>query len=241
MNMDRRALPGLFGGLSGCAFGVTGAVIGSPLLTVVAAACALLAGASSLALLERARLAERRAAIAINELATLREIERIGPLQERTVLDPETGLPDVRFFEVALDSRISAARRHLWPVTVVLLEYTPSPEHRLPEALGAFTTLLRSTLREADVACRIAPRTFALLLEDTNESGGVWAAERLQVALAKERTGAAGLAAGVASYPTHGLQAGEVLARARGALNRAVSADAGHGLGSVEVATIDLS
>lgn len=239
--MDRRALPGLFGGLSGCAFGVTGAVIGSPLLTVVAAACALLAGASSLALLERARLAEKRAAIAVNELATLREIERIGPLQERTVLDPETGLPDVRFFEVALDSRISAARRHLWPVTVVLLEFTPNGEHRLAEALGAFTTLLRSTLREADVACRIAPRTFALLLEDTNESGGVWAAERLQVALSKERAGASGLAAGVASYPTHGLQAGEVLARARGALNRAVSADAGHGLGSVEVATIDLS
>src|SRR5687768_17475021 len=91
MNMDRRALPGLFGGLAGCAFGVTGAVIGSPLLTVVAAACALLAGASSLALLERARLAEKRAAIAVAELATLREIEQVGPLQERTVLDPDTG------------------------------------------------------------------------------------------------------------------------------------------------------
>jgi diguanylate cyclase (GGDEF)-like protein len=238
--MDRRALPGLFGGLAGCAFGVTGAVIGSPLLTVVAAACALLAGASSLALLERARLAEKRAAIAVAELATLREIEQVGPLQERTVLDPDTGLPDVRFFEVALDSRISAARRHLWPVTVVLLEFTPHPEHRLGEAIGSFTTLLRSTLREADVACRIAPRTFALLLEDTNEAGGVWAAERLQVALAKDAVGASGLAAGVAGYPTHGLAASEVLARARGALNRAVSADSGHGLGSVEVATIEL-
>jgi diguanylate cyclase (GGDEF)-like protein len=239
--MDRRALPGLFGGLAGCAFGVTGAVMGSPLLTVVSAACALVAGASSLALFERARLAERRAAIAVAELATLREIEQVGPLQERTVLDPDTGLPDVRFFEVALDSRISAARRHLWPVTVVLLEFTPHQHHRLTEAIGAFTTLLRSTLREADVACRIAPRTFALLLEDTNEAGGVWAAERLQVALAKDTFGAQGLAAGVASYPTHGLQAGEVLARARGALNRAVGADAGHGLGSVEVAGLDLA
>ncbi len=241
LNMDRRALPGLFGGLAGCAFGVAGAVIDSPVLTVVAAACALLAGASSLALLERARLAEKRAAIAVSELATLREIEQVGPLQERTVLDRETGLPDVRFFEVALDSRISAARRHLWPVTVVLLEFTPHPEHRMSAAISSFTTLLKSTLREADVACRVAPRTFALLLEDTNEAGGVWAAERLQVALAGDTIGAQGLSAGIASYPTHGLQAGEVLARARGALNRAVSIDAGYGLGSVEVATVDFS
>jgi len=238
--MDRRALPGLFGGLAGCAFGVTGAVVGSPLLTVVAAACALLAGASSLALLERARLAERRAAIAATELATLRELELTGPMQQRTVLDPDTGLPDIRFFEVALESRISAARRHLWPVTVVLLEFTPHPQHRLTDAMAAFTSLLRQTLREADVACRIAPRTFALMLEDTNEAGGVWAAERLQVALAKDAVGAEGLAAGVASYPTHGLHGTEILARARAALMRAVAVDSGHGLGSVEVATGDL-
>lgn len=239
--MDRRALPGLFGGLAGCAFGVTGAVVGSPVLTVVAAACALVAGASSLALLERARLAERRAAIAVGELATLRELELATPTQQRTVLDPETGLPDMRFFEIAFESRISAARRHLWPITVVLLEFTPHPEHRLGDAIGSFTVLLRSTLREADVACRISPRTFALLLEDTNEAGGVWAAERLQVALSRDEIGARGLAAGVASYPTHGLEAGEVLARARAALNRAVSSDVGNGLGSVEVAGVDLT
>jgi GGDEF domain-containing protein len=240
-DMDRRALPGLFGGLAGCAFAVTGAIIDSPVLTVVAAACALLAAASSLSLLERARQAERRAAIAAAEVATLREMEHTGPNQQRTVLDPDTGLPDIRFFEIGLDSRISAARRHLWPVTIVLLEFTPHPGQRLAESLAAFTTLVRQTLREADVVCRIAPRTFALLLEDTNEAGGVWAAERLQVALGRDDVGAEGLAAGVASYPTHGLGATEVLARARGALMRAVSSDAGHGLGSVEVATVDLA
>lgn len=239
--MDQRALPGLFGGLAGCAFGITGAIIGSPVLTVVAAACALVAGASSLALLERARQAERRAAIAMAEVATLREMEHTGPLQQRAVLDPETGLPDIRFFEIGLDSRISAARRHLWPVTIVLLEFTPHNSHRLSDSIASFTTLLSQTLREADVVCRIAPRTFAMLLEDTNEVGGVWAAERLQVALARDEVGAVGLAAGVASYPTHGLSATEVLARARGALMRAVSAEPGQGLGSVEVATVDFA
>ena len=68
----------------------------------------------------------------------------------------------------------------------------------------------------------------------------MWAAERLQVALARDPIGAEGLAAGVASYPTHGLHAAEISVRARGALVRAVAADSGHGLGSVEVATGDL-
>lgn len=239
-DMDRRALPGLFGGLAGCAFGVSGAVAGSPVLTVVAAACALLAGASSLALFERARQAERRAAIAAEELSNLRQFEVNAFSRQQTVLDPDTGLPDARFFEVALDNRIASARRHLCPVTVVLVDFTPNPSQRLGEAVAGFTTLVRQTLREADVVCRIAPRTFALLLEDTNEAGGVWAAERLQVALAKEPAGAVGLAAGVAGYPTHGLQPTEVLARARAALMRAVAAGSGHGLGSVEVATVEL-
>lgn len=239
--MDRRALPGLCGGLAGCFFGVVGAVVGSPIITVIGAACALLAGASSLALLDEARRAERRAAIVVAELATLQEIQASGPPQNRTVLDPETGLPDVRYFEVALEGRMAAARRHLWPVSVVLLEFTPHPDHRLNEAIAAFTTLMRHTLREADVVCRIAPRTFGLLLEDTNEAGAVWAAERLQAAVAKDTVGAEGLAAGVASYPAHGLKASEILVRARGALMRAVAADSGHGLGSVEVATVDFS
>ena len=47
------------------------------------------------------------------------------------------------------------------------------------------------------------------------------------------------LAAGVASYPTHGLQADEVLARAQAALTRACAAEAGRGLGQVEVAQPD--
>ncbi|MBW3556079.1 MAG: diguanylate cyclase [Actinobacteria bacterium] len=216
-------------------------MVDSPVLTVVAAACALVAGASSLALYQRACRAERRAAIAVEELTNLRQLEINAFAEQKTVLDPETGLPDIRFFEVVLENRIASARRHLCPVTVVLIDFTPHPNQRLSVAVAAFTALVRQTLREADVVCRIAPRTFALLLEDTNEAGGVWAAERLQVAMAKDPVGAAGLAAGVAGYPTHGLHWTEVLVRARAALIRALAAETGHGLGSVEVATVELS
>ena len=240
-HMDRRALPGLFGGLAGCAFGVVGAVANSPVVTVIAATCALVAGASSMVLLDRARVAERQAAIAVAEVHTLREIEAAARRTPDSLVDSDTGLPDGRFFELVLDTRIAAARRHLWPVAVVLLEMTPHRDHRLPDSLRAFTELVRTTLREADVICRAGPRTFALILEDTNEAGGVWAAERLQVATAKDEIGAKQVVAGVAAYPTHGLIAEEVLDRARHALARAAAMDPGRGLGSVEVASVDLS
>ena len=240
--MDRRALPGLCGGLAGCFFGVVGAVVGSPIITVIGAACALLAGASSLALLDEARRAERRAAIVVAELATLQEIQASGPPQNRTVLDPETGLPDVRYFEVALEGRMAAARRHLWPVTVVLLDVTPAVgDGQQPGALASLALLINQTLREADTVCRIGTSTFALILEDTSEAGGVWAAERVQFAGARDKLPTKRLAAGVASYPAHGLEAHEILHQARAALARACAAEADGGLGRVEVAQSGLS
>jgi hypothetical protein len=63
----------------------------------------------------------------------------------------------------------------------------------------------------------------------------------LQVALAKDEIGVRMLVAGVASYPAHGLSADEVLDRARHALARAAAMDPGRGLGSVEVASLDLA
>ena len=239
--MDPRALPGLLGGLAGCAFGVVGAIAGSPVLTILGATCALLAGASSLTMLERARDAEQKAAIAAAEINTLRDIEAASRRTKDALVDADTGLPDGRFFELVLDTRIAAARRHLWPVTVVLLEMTPHPEHLLADSLPRFTDLISTTLREADVVCRTGPRTFAMILEDTNEAGGVWAAERVQAATANDEVGAKRVVAGVASYPTHGLTSDDVLDRARHALARAAAMDPGRGLGSVEVASIDLT
>jgi diguanylate cyclase (GGDEF)-like protein len=159
---------------------------------------------------------------------------------EQSVVDPETGLPDGRFFEVVLESRVSAARRHLWPVTVILVELAPG-QVMTSTTLSALTTLLRQTLRESDVICRTAPRAFALLLEDTNEAGGVWAAERLQAAISRESVPGAVVVAGVASYPTHGLHPLEVLSQARHALSRAKTRGLAGGPGPVEVATVEPS
>ena len=238
--MDSRALPGLIAGLAGLAFGVSAALLASPGLAVAAAACALAAGGASVAMLQRVHNAEREAA----EAQVRASEPELLPEAAAPLLDGDTGLPDARFFELALEGRMAAARRHLWPVTVVLLdvqfhEGTVDDESRA-DALQGFAGLLRQTLREADIACRIGPSTVGLVLEDTAEEGGVWTAQRLQIALAKDVTRVRRLAAGVASYPSHGLKTEEVLMRAEAALARACAAEAGHGLGEVEVAHVEL-
>jgi len=161
------------------------------------------------------------------------------------IVDDETGLPDARFFGLAVEGRMASARRHLWPVTIVLLDVRLRPECQgvrdQAQALVEFATMLRRTLREADVACRIGKQGFALVLEDTAEEGGVWVAERVQIAMAQEGGGAHRLSAGVASYPIHGMDADQVVARAQEALARACAAGPGRGLGQVEVAQPDFA
>jgi diguanylate cyclase (GGDEF)-like protein len=103
------------------------------------------------------------------------------------------------------------------------------------DVMIAFTDILRDTLRESDTVCRLAATTFGVILEDTSEAGGVWAAERLRTALVRQRDALVRLAAGVAAYPTHALEADEVLHRARGALESARAS----GSSRVEVASAD--
>lgn len=154
------------------------------------------------------------------------------------LLDEATGLLDGRYFEPALQSRVAAARRLLRPVTVVLLQLDRDRRVGADErdaSTGAFAVVLRQTLREADTACRIDDARFGLILEDTPEGGGVWAAERIRAGFARGGGPVQLLSAGVAAYPSHALDADELLERAERALTRARAS----GRGQVEVAVAD--
>ena len=160
----------------------------------------------------------------------------------RSPVDDDTGLPDATYFDLAARSRIVAAARHLWPVTVVLLELRlprPSDDATCTTAARSFTSLVRQTLRESDIACRLGPTTFGLVLEDTAGDGGVWTIERLQIALASDAARGEGLSAGLATYPTHGLRPEEVMTQARVAFGRARAGARLGGLGPVEVASVE--
>jgi diguanylate cyclase (GGDEF)-like protein len=153
------------------------------------------------------------------------------------VRDPETGLLGEHYFGLALEHRIAAARRQLQPVALLLLtiDAEGTTEQGKHDVIVAFADILRETLRESDTVCRLGASSFGVILEDTSEAGGVWAAERLRTALIRQRDALVRLAAGVAAYPTHALEADDVLHRAQGALESARAS----GSSRVEVASAD--
>lgn len=139
-----------------------------------------------------------------------------------TLTDAETGLFNEDFFNVAVDTRVSAARRHLRPVAIVLFEVADVSESGSTSPAGAepVAAAIRETLREADTACRLRDGRFAFVLEDTPEDGAIWTVERLRRRLS-EGSGTQIRWAGVACYPAHAFSAGEALTKAEGAFRAA--------------------
>jgi GGDEF domain-containing protein len=134
--------------------------------------------------------------------------------------DAETGLPGRAYFAVSLDARVEAARRHLRPVSIVLLEVTEPTG--LPADPRFVADTLRATLRSADTACRLdGDRRYGLILEDTPEDGAVWTIERFRRNLTARATAPHLLSAGVACYPAHALATEELRRRAVDALDTA--------------------
>lgn len=135
------------------------------------------------------------------------------------LMDKTTGLFSENFFRVALESRIAAARRHLRPIAVVLLEVVEGLPTGDPRPVDAkmVSTVIKATLREADTACRLRSGYFALLLEDTPENGAIWTVERMRRQLAEVHAGLT-VWAGVACYPAHAFTPDEILTASERAL-----------------------
>ena len=226
----RIALPGVMTGVFGLVAGISGLVFDAPLFGVVAGILA--AGSSGFAWVVAQRLGEQSAMHGLMEaeLRALRaEASRNRDRTDRddsddaeSLIDRATGLFSEDFFLVALDSRVAAARRHLRPVAMVLIEIVeglPTGEPRPVEA-STIASSVRETLREADTACRLRSGQFALLLEDTPENGAIWTVERIRRALAGQHDGLT-VWAGVACYPAHALSSAEMLRAANRALTSA--------------------
>jgi GGDEF domain-containing protein len=141
------------------------------------------------------------------------------PTPEPPLNDAVTGLPGEAFFAATLNSRVAAARRHLRPVAVVLLEVV-EPDAGSTDPVFVTTHLAR-TVREADIACRLEEaRCFGMVLEDTPENGAVWTVERFRRSMAAGGGGRI-LRAGIACYPAHAFDADDLLERASNALDAA--------------------
>ena len=133
--------------------------------------------------------------------------------------DDDSGLLNEAYFRAALPNRVATARRVLRPISIAVIVVD------LDDATPAVAFAMLDTLRESDTACRPADGRFALLLEDTPEDGAVWTVERVRRLLGEQHS-AATLWAGVASYPSHALEATDLLDLAEQALVAAQEWDA---------------
>jgi len=131
---------------------------------------------------------------------------------------------------VLLQQVVASARRKVQPVSVIYWEldgFQQSPDPAVDDAITAPSAVAWRTLRESDAVFRLGDRAALGVLTDTSEEGAVVVADRVRSSL---RTSAVGdtltVSAGIACYPTHALDAAELVSRAGRALDD--SRAAGH-------------
>jgi diguanylate cyclase (GGDEF)-like protein len=150
------------------------------------------------------------------------EVQLTGSEARSTITDPNTGLYTETYFRAAVEARVAAARRHLRPVAVVLMEVTKAEEGESrtqadPQIVADYVI---ATLRESDTACRTSKGLYALVLEDTPENGAVWTVERIRRRMAEENETLT-LWAGIACYPAHAFEVRDLVGKASEALEAA--------------------
>jgi diguanylate cyclase (GGDEF)-like protein len=217
--MNQRALL-ITAGIAGAVLGAAALIASVPALGLGAGACALVGALFAWRNGPEEQTPAVDTSIDTDDMAANTSQITGDPIADQSLTvfqDGTTGLFNEAYFRVAVETRITAARRQLRPVAVVILEVRDGngDDHQPADAL-AVATVVRRTLRDADTACRLEDGRVAMVLEDTPEDGAIWAVERLRRAL--NATAAIGKTqmrwAGIACYPAHAFDAKEALAKA---------------------------
>lgn len=165
--------------------------------------------------------------------------------------DPLTSLENRRAFHIRLDNEIARARRHVRPLSLIVLDVDRlkrvNDEHghlagdRVLDRVGG---LLRENSRVEDGVFRIGGDEFALVLPETFLDGANVVAERIRRSVARGRAGSDGdgpvtVSVGVSAFPSHGVNPDELFERADTALlevkrsgRNAVATATEHGTGT---------
>jgi diguanylate cyclase (GGDEF)-like protein len=153
-------------------------------------------------------------------------------------IDPVSGLLRQRHLPVLLQQVVAAARRKVQPVSVVFWELDGldgADRGASEQALTALGAVAWRTLRESDAVFRLGDVVAVGVLVETAEPGALMVAERVREALRASPVGdALTVSAGIACYPTHALDAAELVARAGRALE--VARSEGHERDHVAIA-----
>ncbi len=149
----------------------------------------------------------------LNAAAHLSELRYL--IDTSAQMDEATGLYNQYFFMKRLGEEMSLAKRHLSPVTCVLLSiayydvYMDSYGYGfITELLQQVSGILKEQLRQEDIAARLDNSEIALLLPHSTERGALMLTQRLVQEIEKQSIHVGdqvehlSLSAGMVGYPT---------------------------------------
>jgi len=222
MSLHGDAAGGSFGrvgillGLTGLGAGVAAILTGAGTLGLTAGILALVGPATMLR--EVSRLGPRHPTGTDVTAATARTDDPAFGASEGQPFHMDSELLTGDYYEVAVRNRLTAARRFLKPLSIVQLHV--AGEDVVNEVSTVTGEAILHTLRDCDTAYVLGNGRLALVLEDTPESGAVWAIERIRRTLI-DGDDSLRLWAGIACYPAHGMDAEEIMSQSTDALSRA--------------------
>ncbi|HEX5910578.1 MAG TPA: GGDEF domain-containing protein, partial [Thermoleophilaceae bacterium] len=165
----------------------------------------------------------------------LANLRNLAIAETRASTDALTGLPNSRSCRDNLKRMVAAAGRTLAPCTAILLDLDHFKQindrfgHGAgDDVLAAVGDVMRSTLRDSDFAGRYGGEEFLMLLPDTDQEGGLEAAEKVREAIQGlelaqvDRAITASL--GVASFPGDAMDSDTLVRQADRALYAAKGA-----------------
>ena len=114
-------------------------------------------------------------------------------MKKHTIHDHETRLFNKKYFMAELKTTCSRAARHDYPLSLLSISINDFEkgnntftEGVKRDTLKAFGTLIRSVMRDSDIACRYDENTFLILLPFTEEKSALSLKERIQHVLEKD-------------------------------------------------------
>ncbi|WP_241673271.1 sensor domain-containing diguanylate cyclase [Lacisediminimonas profundi] len=184
------------------------------------------------------KLHETRKQLRVSEQALKRQLDEIGVLQaqlrEQANRDPLTGLYNRRYFDATLERELVRCTREQQPLSVVMIDIdhfkhlNDNYGHPAGDAvLKMLASILEGQARASDVACRYGGEEFMLLLPGVPAAIAQQRAEQWREAFAASVVSydtaqiRSTLSAGIATFPTHGAVAEELIRCADMALYRA--------------------
>jgi len=131
----------------------------------------------------RAEQATALRALVEDAEVALANARRFADVEARIYIDPTTGVPNRRGYELELEREVARAQRTGRPLSVLLVGLpSPGPEtsDRSAPGLGEMARLLTRVTRGTDISCRRGERELAILLPETRETGATRLTSRLR-------------------------------------------------------------